>query len=59
MGIIDADDPALVSAGCIRCNACVKSCPENAKYFDSEQTNKITAMLETNCTARKEPELFL
>lgn len=59
LGIIDADDPTLVNAGCIRCNACVKSCPERAKYFDNEMTNKITAMLETNCMARKEPELFL
>lgn len=58
LGIIDADDPAQVQAGCVRCNACVKSCPEDAKFFDNEMTNKIVTMLETNFTARKEPELF-
>lgn len=59
LGIIDADDPSLVNPGCIRCNACVKSCPEHAKLFDSEMTSKVIAMLEANCTARKDPELFL
>ena len=59
MGIIDPDDPALVEAGCLRCNACVKLCPEDAKFFDSELTNKVVAMLEGNFTDRKEPELFL
>lgn len=59
MGIIDADDSKRVEAGCLRCNACVKRCPEHAKFFDSEPTNKIVAMLEGKFTARKKPELFL
>lgn len=59
MGIIDADDPKQVEAGCLRCNACVKRCPEHAKFFDSEPTNKIVAMLEEKFMDRKEPELFL
>ncbi|MEG1827376.1 MAG: 4Fe-4S dicluster domain-containing protein [Gordonibacter sp.] len=59
MGIIDADDPAKVGDGCLQCNACVKGCPEDAKVFDAEGAKKIVAMLEGNCMARKEPELFL
>lgn len=59
MGIIDADDPTKVGSGCLQCNACVKSCPEGAKHFEGEQTAAIVAMLEGNCMARKEPELFL
>ncbi|RDB64611.1 4Fe-4S ferredoxin [Gordonibacter sp. 28C] len=59
MGIIDADDPAQVEAGCLQCNACVKGCPEGAKHFEGEQAAAIVAMLEGNCMARKEPELFL
>lgn len=59
MGIIDPDEPARVEAGCLRCNACVKRCPQDAKFFDSEMTNKVVAMLEGNFMSRKEPELFL
>nr|WP_239926641.1 hypothetical protein [Enteroscipio rubneri] len=59
MGIIDHEDPRLVQAGCLRCNACVKRCPENAKHFESELTDKIVAMLETTCREPRKPELFL
>lgn len=59
MGVIDREDPTQVNFGCIRCNACVKACPEGAKYFDSELPNRIVAMLESQFTERKEPELFL
>ena len=59
MGIIDADDPTKVGSGCLQCNACVKGCPQDAKHFEGEQAAAIVAMLEGNCMARKEPELFL
>lgn len=59
MGIIDHEDPRLVQAGCLRCNACVKRCPENTKHFESELTDKIVAMLETTCREPRKPELFL
>ena len=59
MGVISEDDPHQVAAGCIRCCACVKLCPVEAKYFDDPSVAKIRAMLESRCTARREPELFL
>ena len=58
LGIIDEDDPALIGEGCLHCCACVKSCPEDAKYFSSESTDAVIAMLESKCLERKEPELF-
>lgn len=59
VGVIDPEDPKRVEAGCLRCNACVKRCPEHAKFFKSEPTDKIVAMLESTCRERKEPTLFL
>lgn len=59
MGVISKTDPRLVSEGCIRCCACVKSCPAEAKYFDDEGFFRVKSMLEGNCMARKEPELFV
>ena len=59
MGVISEDDPHQVAAGCIRCCACVKFCPVEAKYFDDLTVAKSRAMLESRCTVRREPELFL
>lgn len=59
MGVISARNPRLVNQGCIRCFACVKACPEGAKYFEDEKIAQFQAMLESKCSARKEPELFL
>jgi len=59
MGVISKEDPRIVSEGCIRCCACVKSCPAEAKYFDDEGFFRVKGMLEGNCMARKEPELFV
>ena len=36
VGSIDASNPAEVSGICIKCCACVKGCPEGAKYYDDE-----------------------
>lgn len=40
---------------CIRCCACVKACPNNARIYD----NPFTAILHEKFSARREPELFL
>lgn len=40
---------------CIKCCACVKSCPASARIFDTPYS----AMLSAKCSARREPELFL
>lgn len=42
-------------AKCIKCCACVKECPNEARVFDTPYT----AMLHQKCAARREPELFL
>ena len=57
-GAIDKNNPKKISDGCLMCCACVKACPQNAKYFDSEIYLKFKAFLEENYSARKEPELF-
>lgn len=40
---------------CIKCCACVKECPAQARLFDTPYT----AMLYTHFSARREPEVFL
>lgn len=43
---------------CIRCCACIKFCPPQARYFNDTETKQIAERLYTNCSDRKEPELF-
>lgn len=59
MQVIDRKNPRITGEGCILCCACIKTCTRNAKYFDAAPIHKIVTMLETNCTERKEPELFI
>lgn len=56
--VINPEDPGEVSQGCLRCCACVNACPERAKYFDDPRVDKVVAMLESACLARREPEVF-
>ncbi len=45
---------------CIKCQACIRSCPEGALYFDDPDFLSHVEMLEQNFTKqRKEPELFI
>lgn len=56
VAIIDSEDPSKVEASqCIKCFACVKICPEDAKYFDDETILGIAQKLETAFAERKEP----
>ncbi len=59
MEVISKTDPKVTAPGCILCSACIKGCPEQAKYLDAEPILKVKAMLESKCLDRKEPELFL
>jgi ferredoxin len=43
---------------CIRCCACIKGCPEDARFWEDEKMRKIANWLNENCSARKEPQLF-
>lgn len=57
MSIRMTDDGEVLTepSTCIKCCACVKSCPTGALTFDTPYT----AMLHAKCSARREPELFL
>ncbi len=45
---------------CIKCQACIRSCPEGALYFDDPDFLSHVEMLAENFTKqRKEPELFI
>ncbi len=54
MGSIDVDDVTQVTKICIKCQACVKKCPKQAKYFADEQFLSHVKMLEQNYTKRHE-----
>ncbi|WP_319524328.1 EFR1 family ferrodoxin [uncultured Desulfosarcina sp.] len=43
---------------CIRCCACIKSCPEGARVMEDSKWKSIATWLNENCSARKEPQLF-
>ena len=36
MGSVDREDVSQVTGICIKCQACIKSCPNGAKYFTDE-----------------------
>ena len=59
MGSISEEDPAEVGGVCIKCQACVKKCPVDAKYFDDPAFLSHVAMLEQNYYERKEAEFFI
>jgi ferredoxin len=43
---------------CIRCCACIKNCPTCARVWENDKMKEITAWLNNNCRARKEPQIF-
>lgn len=59
MGSIDPDDVSKFNGICIRCCACVKNCPVEARYFEDENFLSHKSELEIEFSARKEPELFI
>ena len=44
---------------CTWCCACVKNCPNEARFFENPTINGIKEKLFTTCSERKEPELFV
>lgn len=58
-GAIDPADVSNVPGICIKCHACVRRCPEHARFFDDPAFLSHVAMLETNFQASKENVLFL
>jgi len=43
---------------CIRCCACIKNCPEEARVMEDEMWKNIASWLNENCSTRKEPQIF-
>ena len=59
MGSICETDPTKLSGICIKCCACVKRCPHDAKYFADESYLYHQHELEKNFARRAEPEWFV
>jgi len=59
MGSISFDNVRQYTGICIRCGACVKKCPQQARYYDDEAYLYHKRELEEGLTRRAEPELFL
>ncbi len=57
---INPDDPKDIDRNrCLGCFRCIRNCPQKAKYLDNEKLIKKIKILSENCTARKEPEIFI
>ena len=59
MGSIDPQDYSKVPGICIKCCACVKRCPEKAKYYEDEGYLYHQHELEEQWVRRAEPEIFI
>lgn len=58
--IISVNSEVVTNAeNCIMCCACVKSCPENARALLHPAVQTRRDLLIQNCSARKEPVIFL
>ena len=59
MGSINPEDISQVPGICIKCHACVRKCPDQAKFFDDKALLSHIQMLEIHFTKRREPEIYL
>lgn len=59
LGSIDHQDITQTPGICIKCQACIRKCPRQAKYFDDPSLLSHIAMLESNYADRKESQFFL
>lgn len=59
MGSISRENVRELIGICIKCGACVKKCPQSAKYFEDEAFLRHKRELEEELTRRAEPEMFL
>jgi len=60
MGSIDYEDVADIKGVCIKCGACIKNCPTQAKYYDDEDfIIHIREIEDGYASPRREPELFV
>ncbi len=59
MQSIDPQNVADVQGVCIKCQSCIRKCPNHAKYFDDPAFLSHVAMLEANYTERRENVFYL
>ncbi|MGF6376577.1 ferredoxin [Clostridiales Family XIII bacterium PM5-7] len=59
MGSIPMEDPHQVNGICIKCQACIKTCPTGAKYFDDEAFLSHVKMLEHHYAKQTTGAFFL
>lgn len=59
MGSISYDNVREFTGICIKCGACIKKCPKQAKYYEDEGYLYHKTELEEGYTRRAEPEVFL
>jgi len=59
MGSISHENVREYTGICIKCGACSKKCPENAKYYDDAKYLYHKHELEEGLIERAEPEIFL
>lgn len=59
MGSISFENVREFTGICIKCGACIKKCPKQAKYYEDEGYLYHKQELEEGYTRRAEPELFL
>lgn len=58
-GSINIENVKEVKGICIKCGACIKNCPVEAKYYDDENYLRHKEELELEFSVRREPELFV
>lgn len=59
MGSIDRENVTKVKGICIKCGACIKKCPMQAKYYDDKDYLRHKEELEIECHARRDAECFI
>jgi ferredoxin len=55
---IDRVDYRQDPAKCIICCACIKQCPENARWLQSKEILAVTEKLSEKCADRRDPETY-
>jgi NAD-dependent dihydropyrimidine dehydrogenase PreA subunit/NAD(P)H-dependent FMN reductase len=58
MSSISFEDVRVYVGICIKCGACVKQCPQKARYYDDSSYLNHKRELEEGLTRRAEPEMF-